>query len=257
MKDRELSRKGGRFIAEGEHLVRRLLASRFTTESVLLAERRAEELAPLVPAGVPVYVCPDAVLNQVVGFKFHSGVLGCGLRGRSPTIESVLPVERRSHRLIICQDVNNAENLGGIIRTAAGFGAHAVILGERCIDPFFRQCVRVSMGTLFTLPIIRSNDLLNDLALLKERWGVQLAATVLASDAQPLSQASMRPRLAILLGGEAQGLDGPTVALCDHRITIPMQLGTDSLNVTVAAGIVMYHFWGEEENEQRASSNEQ
>src|SRR5688572_7775894 len=87
LKDRDVAAIDGRFIAEGELVVRRLLASPFETESVLLADRRVEEIAPLVPEGVPIYVAPAEVVNQIVGFKFHSGVMACGRRGRSPTID--------------------------------------------------------------------------------------------------------------------------------------------------------------------------
>jgi len=242
MKDRELARQGGRFIAEGEHLVRRLLMSPYATESVLLAERRAKEVAPLVPEHVPVYVASQEVLNRIIGFKFHSGVLACGLRGPRRTLEEVLPQDQPRLRIVICEDLNNAENLGSIVRIAAGFGADALLLGERCVDPFFRRCVRVSMGTIFSLPLVQSLNLLADLAKLRDRWGVELAATVLSADAQPLADAVPSPRMALLFGGEAQGLSRSAIAACDRRITIPMKLGTDSLNVGVAAGIVLYHF---------------
>ena len=75
MKDRELAAMGGLFIAEGEHVTRRLLASDYATESLLLARRRVEELAPSVPEHVPIYVAPDEVITQIMGFKFHSGVI--------------------------------------------------------------------------------------------------------------------------------------------------------------------------------------
>jgi tRNA G18 (ribose-2'-O)-methylase SpoU len=67
-----------------------------------------------------------------------------------------------------------------------------------------------------------------------------LAATVLDESATPLMQFSRAQKLGVLFGNEAQGLDADVVALCDHRITIPMSLGTDSLNVSVAAGIFLY-----------------
>jgi tRNA G18 (ribose-2'-O)-methylase SpoU len=244
MKDRELARQGGRFVAEGEHLLRRLLASRYKTESVLLAERRANELAPLVPEDVPVYVAPVPVLNQIVGFKFHSGVLACGLRGPRRTLDEVLPKHRARLRVVICEELNNAENLGGIIRVAAALGSDALLLGERSVDPFFRQCVRVSMGTVFHLPLVQSQNLQVDLARLRDKWNVELTATVLADDGQPLAQAVPSPRMGILFGGEAHGLSAGALAACHRRITIPMKLGTDSLNVAVAAGIVLYHFDG-------------
>jgi tRNA G18 (ribose-2'-O)-methylase SpoU len=242
LKDRELAREGGRFIAEGEHVMRRLLESGYQTESVLLSERRAEELAGLVPADVPIYVATTAMLNGIVGYKFHSGVLACGLRGKRRTLEEILPKNPARLRIVICEDLNNAENLGGIVRIAAGFGADALVLGERCVDPFFRQCIRVSMGTLFSLPLVRSENLLADLVKLRETWKVELAATVLAENGEPLSVAKASPRMGLLFGGEAQGLTAQAVALCDRRITIPMKLGTDSLNVAVAMGIFLYHF---------------
>jgi len=242
MKDRELARQGGRFIAEGEHLVRRLLASGYQTESVLLAERRAEELAAVVPKDVPIYVASSEVLNRIVGFKFHSGVLACGLRGPRRMLEEVIPIDRERLRIVICEDLNNAENLGSIVRVAAGFGADALLLGERCVDPFFRRCVRVSMGAIFSLPLVQSFNLLADLGKLRTHWQVELAATVLCDSGEKLADAVQSPRMGILLGSEAQGLTEAAISACDRQITIPMKLGTDSLNVAVAAGIVLFHF---------------
>jgi tRNA G18 (ribose-2'-O)-methylase SpoU len=129
-----------------------------------------------------------------------------------------------------------------MIRIAAGFGCDALILGEHSHDPFFRQSVRVSMGTIFRLPIAQSENLLTDLARLRTEWGIELAATVLDESAEPLSATTRPPRFALLFGNEAQGLPPEIVQACDRRITIPMKLGTDSLNVMVAAGIFLYHF---------------
>jgi tRNA G18 (ribose-2'-O)-methylase SpoU len=142
---------------------------------------------------------------------------------------------------VVCPLITNVQNLGSLIRIAAAFGANAMILGEQCCDPFFRQSVRVSMGTVFKLPIRRSDDLPYDLQrLAKARF--ERVATVLSPDAQPLATARRTEKLALLLGGEADGLEESFVALCDRRVTIPMRHGTDSLNVAVAAGIFLYHF---------------
>ena len=245
MKDRELAREGGKFIAEGEHLVRRLLASGYATESVLVAQRRADEMAGVVPDDVPLLVAPAEMLNRIVGFKFHSGVLACGQCGPARSLEQTLPTNPRHLRIVVCEDISNAENLGGIVRISAGFGADLLVLGQRCINPFFRQCIRVSMGTIFRLPLVQSKDLLADLAKLRDRWNVELIATVLDADGQPLARARPSPRVGLLFGGEAQGLTPAAIAACDRRLTIPMKLGTDSLNVAVAAGIFLYHFCSE------------
>src|SRR4051812_43430418 len=97
LKDRDLLARsgacgdGGLFIAEGEHVVKRLLASTYETESLLLSEHRAEEIAPLVPADVTVYVAPRETMHEIVGFKFHSGILAAGRRPQRRSIDEVVP----------------------------------------------------------------------------------------------------------------------------------------------------------------------
>jgi tRNA G18 (ribose-2'-O)-methylase SpoU len=245
LKDRELDRSGKLFIAESEYIVRRLLESDFPVESVLLAERRAEEIAPLVPASIPVYALPQDQMNRILGMKFHSGVIACGRRKPPVSLDQVLPALDQAPRrmlLVILPDISNVENIGALVRISAGFGADAIILGERCHDPFWRQSIRVSMGTIFRLPLIQSQDLLRDMKRLRERWKVELIATVLDPDAESLAEASRSEQIALLFGGEAQGLPPEIVQACDRRVTIPMKLGTDSLNVAVTAGIFLYHF---------------
>src|SRR5437868_3730947 len=111
LKDRELERRGRRFIAEGEHLVRRLLASDFVTESLLLADRRAEEIAPLAPPDVPVYVVPQAMMDEILGLKFHSGVIACGVRKPPQTLEQVVARDKPALTLVICPGITNVENI--------------------------------------------------------------------------------------------------------------------------------------------------
>jgi tRNA G18 (ribose-2'-O)-methylase SpoU len=242
LKDHELDRQGRLFIAEGEFIVRRLLDSDFAVQSVLLSHRRVDELANIVPDCVPVYVTSDQQIRAIVGFKFHSGVIACGLRKPRRTIDEIIPRDKSPLLLVICPDIANAENLGALIRVSAGFGADAMILGPHCHDPFWRQSIRVSMGTVFAMPIAQSTDLLADISRLRNQWSVQLAATVLDENAIPLHAFQRPAKLALLFGNEAQGLDPATVSACDVKLTIPMRLGTDSLNVAVAAGIMLHHF---------------
>ena len=242
LKDRDVARKGGRFIAEGEMVVRRLLESAFATESVLLSQRRVAEMAPIVPDGVSVYVLSDSLIEQVVGFRFHSGVMAVGLRGRKLSLDD-LPRDAQAMRIMVCPEIANTENLGGLIRIAAAFGMDAMILGPRSCDPFFRQAVRVSMGNVFKLRIVQSEDLLHDLDRLRNEWKISLIATVLHDDAaESLAEVKPPARFALLFGNEAQGLSEEVIQRCDRRVTIPMRLGTDSLNVMVAAGIFLFHF---------------
>jgi len=135
--------------------------------------------------------------------------------------------------------------LGSLLRITGAFVADAVILGERCCDPFYREPICVSMGAVFHLKLVQSRGLLADLRRLRERWGVQLVGSVLDDKAEPLAGAARPERLALLFGNEAQGLGADCLALCDRQVTIPMKLGADSLNVAVAADVFLHHFTAE------------
>lgn len=242
LKDRELAREGDLFIAEGEFLVRRLLASDFPVYSLLLANRRVDEISALAAPTVPILAVDDELMKHLLGFKFHSGVMGCGQRKTWPSLDQLIADAGERATLLVCSDTINAENMGSLIRIAAGFGVTAMLLGPQCCDPYWRRSVRVSMGTLFRLPVVRCDDLPGELRRLRQQHGFQLIATVLDSDAQPLHSIPAPPRLALLAGGEAHGLPRDIVELCDRRATIPMRLGTDSLNVSIATAVFLYHF---------------
>src|SRR5688572_5871379 len=167
LKDRDLARRGDLFIAEGDYVVRRLLASDYPTVSLLLSKRKVEKVAPLVPPDVPVYVGDDALIRQVLGFKFHTGVIAVGRRLPGPSLEQVFEGRGGPMTVVVCPEVSNTDNMGALIRISAAFGADAMVLGERCHDPFWRQSVRVSMGTVFSMPLVRSENLLGDLGVMR------------------------------------------------------------------------------------------
>jgi len=152
LKDRDLARTGDLFIAEGDYVVRRLLASQYPTGSVLLSTRRVDAIAPLVPPQVPVFVGDDALIRQILGFKFHTGVIAVGRRLPSTPLDKIFECRADAMTLVVCPEVSNSDNMGSLIRISAAFGAGAMVLGERCHDPFWRQSIRVSMGTIFSMP---------------------------------------------------------------------------------------------------------
>lgn len=246
LKDKELDRAGRLFIAESDYIVRRLLESDYPVESVLVSQRREAEIAPLLPQNVPLYVVSEDVMRGVMGMSIHTGVIACGRRKPWPRLEEVIPKNAKRLTLMICPDTNNVMNIGALIRISAALGANALLMGERCHDPFWRQSIRVSMGSVFRLPLYRATDMESDLYRLKREWNVEMVGSVLDADAEPLESAMRQTRLGILVGNEADGLSPQYAKACDRRITIPMKLGTDSLNVAIAAGIFLYHFGREE-----------
>ena len=241
LKMRNLQRDGNYFIAEGKKVVERLLASDFETASVFICQKHLDEWLPRVPVHVPLYTASQSVMNDLVGFDFHVGVLGCGVRRAPRPLEELLAHSSPRLTVVACPSCDNPENMGAIVRIGAAFGIDALLLGKGCCDAFSRRVIRVSMGTTFTLPIVESKDLFHDLVRLKEEWNFELAATVLDPESEELDQATRGPRFGILMGNEDMGLDRSWVSLCNRKLSIPMCRGTDSLNVAVASGIMLHH----------------
>ncbi|MDB5388061.1 MAG: rRNA methylase [Planctomycetaceae bacterium] len=229
------------FIAEGEKLVERLLESDFETLSLLSAETHVARLLPRVPENVPVYTVASSDIDQLIGFNFHRGVLACGRRKPNPPLESLWQNASGRLLLVLCPDIKDPENLGAILRISAAFGVDGVIVGREGTDPYSRRVLRVSMGTVFRLPVIQVDEWGTVFAALRSE-NIETAATVLDSAAEPLFLAKRPARFALAFGCEGHGLPSEFVVKCDRRVTIQMANGVDSLNVSVAAGIFLHHF---------------
>jgi tRNA G18 (ribose-2'-O)-methylase SpoU len=187
-------------------------------------------------------VLPHRLAQMVVGQKFHAGMLGCGLRRDPPPLPE-LATSDRQHLFVACAGTENPDNIGAIIRIAAAFGVTAVLLGSGCSDPFSRRALRVSMGNALRVPILECGDgLAGQLLDLKRHCGAELVASLLADNAEHLREVTAGGSVVVLLGNEDAGLSDEFVELADRRVTIPMHSGTDSLNVSVAAGIFLHHF---------------
>lgn len=247
------------FVTEGQVVTLRLLGSAFGVESVFVADEFLGAIAPVVGTRAPIYVSSERLLLDVVGFPFHRGVLGAGCRPqRLSVLDELLAKHDRSGpvRLVICPEITKPENMGLIFRTCGAFGVDALLLGERCCDPFSRRCLRVSMGAVLALPFAKSTDLAADLRRLKEHWRVELLAAVVDPQAERLSEARFAPRSGILLGNEFEGLGPQWLAACDRRVTIPMHPSVDSLNLGVATGVFVYEMQQRSRAGDRSANSE-
>lgn len=242
VKDRQLAQAHGLFVVEGEHLVRRLLASTYEPHSVLMTEARWGRGDWDMPEQVPVYVASKTVISEVVGFSFHRGVLALGKRKPCVALNDQFQSLKNVTRMVVCPEINDVENLGSIMRTSAGLGYQYVLLGPSCCDPFARRAIRTSMGTVFQLGIIQSTNLKQDMQILKQAFGFEWHGAVLSDRAVDLFEITPPSKVGLVLGSEANGLDQAWLDVMDVQVTIPMALHTDSLNVSVAAGIFMYHY---------------
>ncbi|MDX1945602.1 MAG: RNA methyltransferase [Pirellulaceae bacterium] len=241
LSQRNLTRLSGLFVAEGDKVVDRLIASRYPVASVLAEAPHAERVVPHLPDETPIYVASRELLEATIGFNFHRGILACGRRLPSPTVAEITRGTTDHSTIVVCPDVQDPTNLGGIIRAAAAFDCTAVVLGGKCADPLSRRVLRVSMGAALHLPVCESSDLPADLASLSAE-DYELVATVLDPAAEPLATSNRPPKLALLLGSEGHGLGPEWLRLAHRRVTIPMRPGIDSLNVAAAAAVFLHHY---------------
>jgi tRNA G18 (ribose-2'-O)-methylase SpoU len=242
IKERDLVGRQGLFIAEGETVLRSLVRDApDRVRSLLIDGKRAGKLADLfggLPDGVPVHIVGQAVLDAIAGFHLHRGVLAVGVKPAPPSVEALLGGAGQRAVVLVLMGVANHDNLGGIFRNAAAFGAHGVILDADCCDPFYRKAIRVSSGATLSVPTAWLAPGRDAIGLL-ERHGFQVLALSPAAD-QTLARLVPPARAAVLLGAEGPGLPAAVMARA-RTLGIPMAGGFDSLNVATTSGIVLHH----------------
>jgi tRNA G18 (ribose-2'-O)-methylase SpoU len=240
IRERDLVGRRGGIIAEGEVVLRVLLrARRHAVESVLIADKRLGPLAPLLgqlAPETPVYVAPQAVLDGIAGFHLHRGILAFGRRSPDPGPGELL--QRAGSLVLALSGIGNHDNMGGLFRNAAAFGAGAVLLDAGCCDPLYRKAVRVSVGAALAVPFARLPRGTDLVGLLEEHGFEVLALS--PSGSSPLAGLRRPPRAALLLGAEGPGL-APEVLARALTVSIPMAGEFDSLNVATACGIALHH----------------
>lgn len=229
----------GIFIAEGLHVIRRLLRSGYRVRSLLVIPRRLEALAgDLAGVDAPVYVAAPEVMNAVTGFDIHRGALASAARQPLPEPASLLA---RATRVCVLEGIADHENLGAIFRNAAALGVGALLLAPGCCDPLYRRAVRVSMGHVLDVPYATLEPWPEGLKRVADA-GFRMVALTPDRSAEPIDDLALRQldRVALLLGAEDRGLTHAAMAAAHVRARIPMAPGVDSLNVASAAAIAFH-----------------
>jgi len=257
----------GLFVAEGEKVVRRLLASPFTIDSIVLPKKWLPEFQPLLearPEDITVFLAEKSLLESLTGFSLFQGILAVAKTPAPNPLEEILAASPKPQLLVAVDELANAENLGALMRNCVAFGVHALLVGETSSSPYLRRSVRNSMGAIFQLPVwearranqaaqVRRDDpapfsLAQTLRELRAR-GVRCIAAHPHASGRTLSQADFSGDCCVVFGSEGNGISAPVLAACDEAVEIPMQNGVDSLNVGAAAAVFLY-----EANRQRGRS---
>jgi len=246
IRERDLRRGEGRFIAEGSVVLRVLSqvhggAEGFEAESVLVLDSRVAGISDILagfPADVPIMVAPRAVIDRIAGFPLHRGILAMGRHRPSPTAGDLM-ARLPEHALVVAgQGISNHDNMGGLFRNAAVFGADAAFFDAPSCDPLYRKAIRVSVGGVLRVPFHHGGDVDQMARSLAahgfELWGLSPRGEV------PIEEVAPGGRVALIAGTEGEGLPEELMARI-RTARIAQAPGMDSLNLATATGIALHH----------------
>lgn len=223
-------------IAESAPVVERLLQTPYRVRSFLLSPKGLEKMRPLVEAhDSPVYVVQPDVMEAITGFDLHRGVLASANRRPTPTLDDVITGARR---VVVLEGSNDHENIGAVARSARALGFDALVLSPTCADPFYRRSIRVSMGEILHLPVVRCHEWPAPLITLAKR-GFETWALTPDPEADSLFSMELPDKVALVAGAEGPGLTTEARERTHYDVRIPMHRGVDSLNIGHALAIAM------------------
>jgi 23S rRNA (guanosine2251-2'-O)-methyltransferase len=228
-------------ILSGIHPVAEALRAKHPLDRILVAQGaggpRLQEIIDLARrAGVPVRFEPRASLDRLAGSSAHQGVVAMGAASKYADLDFAAAAQL----VVVLDGVEDPHNLGAIIRTAHAAGAGAVIIPERRAASVTDVVAKAAAGALEYLPIVRVTNVNRALEDLKKKqywiYGLDERAT------DRYDQVEYSAPTALVLGGEGKGLHELVRKHCDVLVRIPMAGKISSLNVSVAAGVVLFEW---------------
>lgn len=232
-------RNRGLFAIEGARLCGDALTSGIKPQTLLYTSEARQSypvVERLIAAAAEVAEITPELARYMSDTQTPQGVF-CTLQALDNRLsfDKIIPTGRYA----VLEDIRDPGNLGTVIRTAEAFGLEGIILSAGCCDIYNPKVLRGSMGGVFRLPLLITEDLPGTLETLQER-GMCAYACVVDTDARPVHTVGLGSGALCVIGNEGNGLTDEAVAACAHRVTIQMTGRAESLNASMAAGIVMW-----------------
>jgi 23S rRNA (guanosine2251-2'-O)-methyltransferase len=196
--------------------------------------------------GVPVQFVPETRLNRMAGGANHQGI--AAITAPVPYLElddlllriasDIDEVRQKQPILLLLDGIQDPHNFGAILRSAVAAGVDGVVIPRHGMAPLSAVAMKASAGTATRLPIARVGNLADALYPLKERGYWILGAD--GGGEETIWTCDWNRPVAIVMGGEGRGLHRRVAEGCDHLVSIPMRGNAESLNASVAAGIILF-----------------
>ncbi|CQR48083.1 Putative TrmH family tRNA/rRNA methyltransferase [Paraliobacillus sp. PM-2] len=226
LKKKKYREEAQQFLIEGMHLVEEAMKSDWSIEAIIVQENIG---IPFDTGNVTIVNVSNNVMDHLADTKAPQGIMA---------VVNQKEVQRSSnHRLLLLDSIQDPGNVGTMIRTADAAGFSGVILGENTVDLFNDKVIRSTQGSIFHLPIIQANLAETCETLKKEAVSIW-ASTLEQADA--INELTVPDKVALIVGNEGAGVSPALLQQADQRVHIPIYGQAESLNVSVAAGIMIY-----------------
>ena len=230
-------REDGSFIADSPKVVNLVLESDVEIVSMLATQEYYDEFSELLShKNIPKkYLTTKDEMKKIVGHKIHHNCMMHGLRSQDVELEEL------GDEVLMLDGITSAENVGSIVRSCVALGVNSLVIAKETPHPFNRRALRVSMGHSTIIRTSVHKDIKLSIKSLQER-GYRVFAAEVAENSTPLRKVQTPQKWVLIMGHEGRGISQDILDLVDEVVTIEMQEGVKSLNVGVAASLMMYKF---------------
>lgn len=183
---------------------------------------------------------PLVKLDRMSNSRNHQGIVGITSLIQYQDLNDIIPFlfeQGQSPVIMVLDNITDIRNIGAIARSAEVLGAHAIVLSGKHSGVINEDAIKTSAGALFRIPVCREKNTLNAIEVLHS-FGVLAVGSSLNTNNDLVG--NLKGPIGVIVGSEYDGLHRTVEEKCDHLVKIPQIGGTDSLNVSVAAGILLY-----------------
>ena len=234
------------FLLEGQRYIDTAIENALDFEALIFDSKTwsfqlSEQIKAKYAAASEVYVFPENLFKELMQTEQSQGMIAVlALKGTISVAEIVSRnIEKESYNLIFLDRIQDPGNLGTIIRTADAAGFDAIILAKGSVDPYNPKVVRSTAGSILNIDLIEIEDSVETIYALKES-GFHIVVTALDGALDYNVPSNYRNKNCLVIGNEANGVSEAIIAVSDVRVKIPIYGHAESLNASVAAGIMMY-----------------
>ena len=239
LEDKKYRDKEGMFAVEGEKLIGEALLENIEITEVFFTEKAEKNCKELIETaysrGAKLYLVSEEVYTKLTYEKASQGIFATACKKQIQTFSEESDF---SQGYIVLESVRDPSNVGAILRSCAALGSRNILLTDDCADIYSYKTLRAAMGAVFKANIVITADIKESIKILLRHGRVYAAA--LTENAASIADTDFEISDSIIIGNEGHGVSGNVLENCRNTVIIPMQCGSESLNASVAAAILIW-----------------